>query len=82
MHVLPGRTYTFPVPPSDTPVCVAGEAEPVLVAALSTQALQQGSAVASPRENLARQEEYRRACVAHIPAAFANDWAGAEDRCG
>ena len=50
MHALLGRIYNFPVPPSDTPVCVAGEAEPVLAAALSTQALQRGSAVASPRD--------------------------------
>ena len=31
MHAIAGRTYTLAVPPSDTPVCVAGEAEPVLV---------------------------------------------------
>ena len=31
MHALPGRIYNLAVPPSDTPVCVAGEAEPVLV---------------------------------------------------
>jgi len=79
MHVLGGRIYNCAVPPSDTPVRVAGEAEPVLVGTAVTQAVLARVCRPSPRENVRRHEEYRRACVAHIPAAFANDWVGAKD---
>jgi hypothetical protein len=43
-----GLAYNLRVPPSDTPVCVAGEVEPVLSGVALTRALQDGSAEIDP----------------------------------